>query len=464
MAICDGAHRAGGHRYRHLDAFTRYLAEQANGILAAMITTNPYILPSDVVLTPVTDLSHDLRKQFRADEGDVAITRPRSRTPSKIVDAQLAALIRQFREPKTIVEAVIDYSRQNQLDPERTLEEAFPVLASFINAHILLPLGSEDAVRIVASYDAGEVIAGLTVVRCIQIIEDSELYKVETSNGQLAALKIARPGHIEALEWALEREANVLRQLDGVANPTLFDSGIFRDRPYLVTAWCPGVTAHSAAYGLRQVSGFGAQRWGPLRDFCVAICDAYAHLHQQGLIHGDVHPRNVLIDPGGAIKIIDFGLARFDDIESQPHKLRRGGIGFFFEPEFARARLARRKVPRSTFMGEQYSLAAMIYMLISGGHYMDFSAEKHEMMRQIAEDPTMPFDRHGEAWPSLEAVLAQALRKKSIGTLRVGRRVGARASRYRPAWMLIRSCGDHSTFAVRYFCGSGIGPGGNRAF
>lgn len=41
-----------------------------------MSITGPLVLPPDVVLTPVADLSAEIRKQFHAEEGDVAITRP----------------------------------------------------------------------------------------------------------------------------------------------------------------------------------------------------------------------------------------------------------------------------------------------------------------------------------------------------------------------------------------------------
>ena len=376
-----------------------------------MTITGPLVLPPDVMLTPVADLSNELRKQFRAEEGDVAVTRLRSRTPSKIVDAQVAALINQFREPRTIVEAVINYCRANLLEPERTLEEALPVLEHFIRARVLVMLGSEDASRITATYPIGAVIADMTVIRCVQVLEDSELYKVETTNNQHAALKIARSGHIEALSRAIAREADVLRRLDGIVNAPALAKGVFQDRPYLVTGWCPGLTADSAANSLRHLHGFGAPGWGTLRDLSAAIADAYAHLHQQGLIHGDVHPRNVLVDPSGAIKIVDFGLARFEETTPVLGDVYRGGVGYFFEPEFASARARRSTPPQATFLGEQYSLAAMIYMLISGVHYIDFSAEKREMMRQIAEDPPLPFRGSGKGWPGLERILARALRK-----------------------------------------------------
>jgi serine/threonine-protein kinase len=54
----------------------------------------------------------------------------------------------------------------------------------------------------------------------------------------------------------------------------------------------------------------------------------------------------------------------------------------------------------------------LFYSLVTGNHYLDFSAEKHEMFRQIAEEPPRGFRSTGaEPWPELEEVLGRALKK-----------------------------------------------------
>ena len=63
------------------------------------------------------------------------------------------------------------------------------------------------------------------------------------------------------------------------------------------------------------------------------------------MLHGDIHPRNVLIDRRSAVKIVDLGLAYPIAGTNDAHSKVRGGIGFFFEPEYARATL-KNSVPR----------------------------------------------------------------------------------------------------------------------
>lgn len=376
-----------------------------------MAITDLLVLPSDVVLVPVGELAEEVRRQFEAEEGDVAITRPRSRTPSKIIDAHVAGLLTEFRAPKTIVEAVISYSQANQLDPQQTLEEAFPALQRFISSRILVPPDAEDAKEISAGFTAGDHVGGFEVERCVQVLEDTEVYQATCGDGQEVALKILRPGCNQGMECTLDREASILKYLDGEVAPRLQATGTFEGRRYLALEWCPGIPATAAANELRVWGSTDVTERKKLQRLCCAVLEGYASLHMRKVIHSDIHPRNILVDHDGTIRIIDFGLARLDGMRSQFGDPHRGGVGFFFEPEYALARLAHHPPPRSSMLGEQYALAALVYLLLTGTHYLDFSAEKREMMRQIAEDRPLPFTRWGILWPEVEELLGKALSK-----------------------------------------------------
>ncbi len=143
---------------------------------------------------------------------------------------------------------------------------------------------------------------------------------------------------------------------------------------------------------------------------CAAILDAYTALHGQQVVHSDIHPRNLLLLPDGTARIIDFGVARIDapDAGAAP----RAGMGFFFEPEYARAVLARERIPKSSLRGEQYALGALLYYLISGAHYADFTFERDEMLRQIAEEAPLPLERRSaKVQGEIQDALFRALEK-----------------------------------------------------
>ncbi len=377
-----------------------------------MRLSGSFVLPQDAELRPVIEFSEMLRRNAGAQDGDFALSRKNSRSHSKIVDASVAKLIRQFEKPSTIAAAVARFSRDQpngpeRLPAERILEDALPLLRSLINQGLLVEAGSAQAFPTTESLATGDKIDEWVVARCIQSLEDTELYLV-SKDGQWGALKIARPGDARA-QRMLEREAELLHGNAVKSLPHLLAASIWLDRPYLVTEWFSGVNAESASAEIRREPDPDSRR--QLHALGAAILDAYTDLHKHGLLHGDIHPHNLLVDRHGLVKILDFGLAaRLEESSS----MRRGGIGFYFEPEFARATLKDLPPPPASFAGEQYSLAAMLYLLLTGSHTQDFKLERIEMLGQIANGAMVPFAQRGiEAWPAVEQVLAKALSRDS---------------------------------------------------
>ncbi len=403
------------------------------------LITDPLVLPADVRLVPVAELAEAMRQHLEWEEGDVAISRLRSRTPSKVISAQTAALVEQFRSPKKIVEAVIRYSLANGADPRQTLQNAFPVLQQLITAGLLVPADSSAVEKVELTLDAGDRVDRFSVVCPVHILEDVELYQALADDGTTVALKIARPEVGPGIGRMLAGEAAILRLIDGAVSPVLVATGEHEERTYLAMSWCEGVSADAAANELQEDPSPSSR--AELLKLCTAILDTYARLHARGVIHGDIHPNNILVDGNGTVRLIDFGLARVPDPANGLSELYRGGVAFFYEPEYARAIRAGKPPPPASWAGEQYGLAALVYHLLTGLHYLDFSLEQDEMLRQIAEDPPLPFVHHGqEAWPAVELALARALSKdaedrytdveafaaefrKTVDSLKVGPRI-----------------------------------------
>lgn len=370
------------------------------------------ILPSDVLVVPVAELADGVRARLALAEGEYAVTRVGARTPSRIVDAQAAELLLEFRTARTIVDAVIRYSRARHADPERTLEEAFPLLERLVHARVLVSADSAASKPIEPNLKQGARVAGVEVRSVVQVLEDTEVYQAVDARGVTVALKLTRPGTRRALDRRFAREAAVLRHLEGRVTPALLDAGTFEESNYLLIEWCPGVPAGVAAAELRRYAPASGDR--RLLELSRAVLEAYAHIHSRGVVHGDVHPRNLLVAEDASVKIIDFGLARLRSAVKQTGEPARGGVDFYLEPEYARAWLAGgRKPPRASPAGEQYSLAALIYELMTGHHYLDFSLEKDALRRQVAEQEPRSFSEAGRrSWPDVERVLRRALEKE----------------------------------------------------
>lgn len=352
--------------------------------------TDPFVLKDDVLLIACADLSDDVRARISFDAGDFTLSRRHGRALAQVIDGETAALLSLFRTPRTIVDAVLENSRTLGKAPKALLDELIPHLETFLENRVLVPVGSEEQQEIRPRHEAGATIAGWEIVRCVSLIEDSEVYQLRKGS-EIAALKIARTA---AVRRQFDNEAAVLRRLDGCGvAPRLIDAGMHEERAFLIMEWASGVEASVASAERRHDRA-------ALIEMCASIAAAYATLHARGVLHADVHPRNAIV--GDRVLLVDFGLSRFAEA---PGDEGRGGVSYFRDPE------SFRDEPPSE-RGEQYSVAALLYLLLAGVPYLDFRLEREEMLRQIDNDPPLPFATRGiPPWPDVEAILFRALEK-----------------------------------------------------
>ena len=365
--------------------------------------TEPFVLREDVVLVPCAELQEEVRGKISFDEGDFALSHRHGRMRSQVIDADTAALLALFRQPHTIAGAVLKHSRLLGKDPRSWFDELLPHLDTFVENRVLVPAGSAERGAIRQRYDSGSAVAGWEIVRCARLIEDSEVYQLRKGN-DVAALKIARIT-TPAMKSLLKNEMTILRHLDGGGEiaPRLIDAGIHEGRPYLIMDWLDGVDAAVAAAQRRDDRA-------SLIDLCASIAAAYASLHARGVLHGDVNPRNVFV-VGNRAMLLDFGYSRLIGRRS---RAGRAGVQFFFEPEYLAA-LRRGVSAAPSAAGEQYGIAALLYLLIAGRQYLEFRYEREEMQRQTEKDPPLPFAARGiPPWPEVERILFRALEKDPV--------------------------------------------------
>jgi len=364
------------------------------------------VMPKDVEIFSVRELAPEVRATIDATDEDYALTRRRSRAPSRIVDKASADLLTMFRAPARIVDAVLSYAGARGLDAEVTLEHAYPLLHQLYEAQVLVPPDEKGAAGRQRELGVGSVVEGFRLVRSVQALEDNEVFLGRNAGGQYAAVKFYARAD-ERTTRALEHEASMSDRIRHKCVPQLYslarmDSGIA-----LITEWVFGLEATNAAATLRQRATLNQRS---LLALCTGIAAAFADIHESGVLHGDVHPKNVLVEGGGTVRLIDFGLAQATENtgDSRP----RGGVAFYFDPEFAQGQLSRKSAILTT-AAEQYSVASLLYQLWTGAYYIDWSLERDALLRQIVEvDPAAFESRNVPAWPALESVLGRALEKR----------------------------------------------------
>lgn len=361
-----------------------------------------FMLPADAQLVEVGELSLRLQAKIGpAPPGHVVVSRPGFRVTTRLVSPELARLMDRFREPRSFVDAVLDFSRAEERDPFSTLEDAFDALATLVDGRVLVPADSPEAQAIAPSLATGQAFGDYEIVALIQALEDSEVYRALGPDETPAALKIARPGG----KLSFAHEARILARLGGGDSPRLLEAGEIHGRRFLAMEWRPGAPIAGAA---QQARATGDRR--RLHALVSSLLAAYGRLHAQGVVHGDIHPGNILAADDGRITLLDFGRARVDALGGSD--ISRAGIAHFYEPEMAAALAAGRLPPAVTPRGEQAAVAALAYLLITGLPTVDATADHDALLVRIAERPPLPFTARGIApWPEVEAVLARAMMK-----------------------------------------------------
>jgi serine/threonine-protein kinase len=119
---------------------------------------------------------------------------------------------------------------------------------------------------------------------------------------------------------------------------------------FIVMEYVPGDTLETA------ISRTGQIDLARALDYTCQICNALDHAHEQGVIHRDLRPGNVLVTEGGLLKVADFGTSRF--IELAAHGTTVIGSPPYMAPEQFHG--------KAVFASDIYSLGVTMYQMLTG--------------------------------------------------------------------------------------------------
>eukprot|EP00191_Tetraselmis_sp_GSL018_P011770 CAMPEP_0177600124 /NCGR_PEP_ID=MMETSP0419_2-20121207/13422_1 /TAXON_ID=582737 /ORGANISM="Tetraselmis sp., Strain GSL018" /LENGTH=483 /DNA_ID=CAMNT_0019093029 /DNA_START=255 /DNA_END=1702 /DNA_ORIENTATION=- len=178
------------------------------------------------------------------------------------------------------------------------------------------------------------------------------------ADGQVYAVKIiSRSAFLECADM-LNKEINILHMVGKHRNVVTLKEVLHApSRVYMVFDFCDGgelVDRVTTACPMSERAAAGIIR---------QLCEALAHLHDQGVAHMDIKPENIVFtsrEKDSPIKLIDFSLATFFHAPTEP-----GGTPEFVAPEIVRDPDG---IAKSGVGGEvdMWAVGVMLYFLLSG--------------------------------------------------------------------------------------------------
>lgn len=217
------------------------------------------------------------------------------------------------------------------------------------------------------------------------IIQDRYRIEAVAGKGGMGTVYKAEDLKLRGKKWAikavsgselhhLHKEAELMMRLDHPHLPHIVDyvTSAKDHTGYLIMEWIEGETLQRrferAGYKLSVQE---------LVSYAVQICDCLTYLHSfssRPVVYRDLNPLNIMLDPHGLVRLIDFGIAR-DELSGNVSK---AGTRGFASPE--QMTLEADEDQRTDI----YNLGALMYYLLSGGLTAEPSSTPSQLKHSLA--------------------------------------------------------------------------------
>ncbi|MBI1874887.1 MAG: serine/threonine protein kinase [Acidobacteria bacterium] len=223
----------------------------------------------------------------------------------------------------------------------------------------------------------------------------------DTRLSRRVALKALPPdvGRDAARRERLRQEARAAAALTHPGIATVYALEKIGDDLYLACEYVPGRT-------LRQVLASGPLPAPQVVDIALQLARALTAAHMQGVVHRDLKAENIVRTPAGVVKILDFGVARAENL-SPTHLTEQGailGTPGYMAPEQARGQ-------HVDFRVDLFAFGVLIYELASGSNPFSADTVPATIARILEVDPPPLSSVCPAAVPDLDRIVASCLRK-----------------------------------------------------
>ena len=228
----------------------------------------------------------------------------------------------------------------------------------------------------------------------------AEVYQAQDNVlGRLVAVKVMLPQYAAdpSFTQRFKQEAAAAANLQSPFIVNVYDWGQDEGTYYIVMEYVRGSDLKTAiiergAINQRKVAEIGSQ-----------VCQALSVAHGLDIVHRDIKPQNIMVQPDGNVKVMDFGIARAkNSVMSKTSSVL--GTAHYISPEQAQGK-------ELTAASDIYSLGVVLYEATTGQLPFDGPDAVSVALMQVQDAPIPPREINPDIDPALEAIILKALAK-----------------------------------------------------
>lgn len=214
------------------------------------------------------------------------------------------------------------------------------------------------------------------------------------------AIKILKDEYLsnDDFKRRFRNESKAIAVLSHPSIVKVFDVNFSDNIQYIVMEYIDGITLKE------YIEQQGTVKWKEAVHFTVQILRALQHAHDNGIVHRDVKPQNVMLLQDGTIKVMDFGIARFARENGKTMSDKAIGSVHYISPEQAKGDITDEKT-------DIYATGVIMYEMLTGKVPFDGDSAVSIAIKQMQIDPERPRVINEEIPTGLEEIILRAMQK-----------------------------------------------------
>lgn len=217
---------------------------------------------------------------------------------------------------------------------------------------------------------------------------------------RIVAVKILKTEFAGSEEF-LRRFRNESKAIALLSHPNIvkiYDVGFTDKVQFIVMEYVDGITLTD------YIEQQGVLKWRDAVHFTIQILKALQHAHDRGIVHRDIKSSNIMLLSDGTIKVMDFGIARFNRENNKTVSEKTIGSVHYISPEQARGDITDER-------SDIYSVGVALYEMLTGKKPFDGDTPVSIALMHMQSTPKKPSEINSTIAEGLEQIVMRAMQK-----------------------------------------------------